>query len=331
MVVKYYRGAGPGTILLIIFTGALVWLQPLINRIDYTDSVSAIPMPLARLLQGILLGNPVTGLILAFLLVFVIGFYLVNFNTRLFFITERTFLPASVYIIYSGFLPDMQKFSMVIPATLLLIIAFDKVMAAYRKSGIAYNFFDASLLIGIASMLYFNIIWFYIIVLAGIAILRTFNIRELAVSVFGLVAPYIVVYAGYYIKGLDLALFTDIIITNIISEEVSLPWTPLRIIAGSVNLLVLIIFLVHLLSVFNKKKVRSRRTFYLLLWMMVISVVIYLIIPGVSAEVIYILLVPYAYLASHFIVFSRNKKIANVLFAILFLSVLVIQLEKVLF
>ena len=65
--------------------------------------------------------------------------------------------------------------------------------------------------------------------------------------------------------------------------------------------------------------------------MMVISVVIYLIIPGVSAEVIYILLVPYAYLASHFIVFSRNKKIANVLFAILFLSVLVIQLEKVLF
>ena len=331
MIVRFYRGAGPGTILLITLTGILVWLQPFNNRVDYTDFASAAPMPLARLLQSLLSGNPVPGLVLAFLLILLTGFYLANFNTRLFFITERTFLPASFYIILTGLFPETQLFNPVIPATLLLVITFDRVMALYRKSGTAYNLFDASLLIGIASMLYFNIIWFYIIVLAGIALLRTFNLKELAVSVFGLVTPYIALYAGYYIGGLDLASFTDIIIQNIIFEKVSPSWSPLLIIAGSVNLMILIISLAHLLSVFNKKKVRSRKTFSLLLWIMVITVVIYLIIPGVSTEIVYILFVPYAYLASHYIVFSKNKKIANVLFAILFLSVLVIQLEKVLF
>ena len=331
MVVKFYRGTGPGTILLIVFTGILAWLQPFINRVDYTDFASAAPMPLARLLQNLLSGNPVPGLILAFILILVTGFYLAGFNTRLFFITERTLLPASFYIILTGFFPETQLFNPVIPATLLLIVAFDRVMASYRKSGTAYNLFDASLLIGIASMLYFNVIWFYIIVLAGIALLRTFDLKELAVSVLGLATPYIALYAGYYIAGLDLTSFTDIIVENIIIKNVSPSWSPLLIIAGSVNLMILIVSLIHLISVFNKKKIRSRKTFSLLLWIMVITVVIYLIIPGVSTEVVYILFVPYAYLASHYIVFSKNKKIANVLFAILFLSVLVIQLEKVLF
>jgi len=146
MILRFYRGIGPGTILLVIFSAILLWMQKFIDPTGLDSLYNPDAMPLHAFVFSLLNGNAFLGTLLSFIIMLLIAFYLANFNTRLFFITERTLLPASIYILGSGFLVSTQSFNPVFPASLLLVVAIDRVMASYRKGGIAYNFFDASLI-----------------------------------------------------------------------------------------------------------------------------------------------------------------------------------------
>lgn len=327
MVLKLYRGHDPGTILIIILTGCLVWLQPIIDPIKVSSFFNSYPMPLYSLLTDLMEELPVVGTLFSFAITIIIGFYLVGFNTRVFFINERTFLPASLFILLSGFFKPLQTLNPVYPATLLVIIAIDRIVGSYRKQGVAYNFFDASLMIGMASLIYFNSIWLFLGVLAGIALLRTFNLRELILSIAGLITPYIIMVVWYYLAGRDINMLIETIGANISEPAPNYYWSSEMIILSSVVGLTSLVALIHLLSVFNTKKVRSRKTFSLLIWILIIAFLTYIIVPSVSGEAFHILLIPVSYFLTHYLVFKRNKKIANVIFAILFIVVVIVQLS----
>jgi hypothetical protein len=326
MFLKFYRGIGPGAILMTAVTGLLIWLQRILAPVSLESVYFQDAMPLHSFMYSIMNGASGLGTVLSFFIMLTIAFYLANFNTRLFFITERTLLPASLYVLASGFLVSTQVFSPVFPATLLLMLAIDRVMAAYRKTGIAYNFFDASLILSVGSMFYFNIIWFFPVILIGIMLIRTFNVRELILSLFGLLAPYLLVYAIYYVSGEEMYLFTELIVSNIITPASNYYWSPLLITVLIVGTILLVTSLAHLASVFASKKIKTRKIFSLLIWILILSLAVYFFVPSASVEVLYILLIPFVYIVAHFIVIVKNKKIANVVFAIYFLTILVIQI-----
>jgi hypothetical protein len=329
MLLRFYRGIGPGTILITIVSAMLIWLQRFIEPLSSYSISGPEAMPLYSLLLGFAGQNVLMGTLISFLIMLTIAFYLANFNTRLFFITERTLLPTSLYVLASGFLMSTQTLNPIFPATLMLIIAMDRVMASYRKTGIAYNFFDASLILSLGSLFYFNIIWFYLVIIIGILLIRSFSFRELFLSLFGLVAPYLVVYAIYYVTGKDLELLSVMISDNITKSPTGYSWSPITITVLITGIVLFIISLFHLLSIFATKKIKTRKTFSLLIWIMIITVVVYFIVPSASVELIYVVLIPFVYIISHFIVFVRNKKIANVVFAIIFLAILTIQILEI--
>jgi len=326
MLLKLYRGIGPGTVIIILVTAVLVWIKYLIDPVTPGYYHDINPMPLYDLFLKLFSGRQQFATMLIFIMVMIISVYMVGFNTKLFFINERTFLPASLYILLSGYLPGLQVYNPVVPAALFLLIAVDRVMASYRKPGVAYNFFDAALLIGIGSLFYFNVIWFYFIVIIGILLIRTINMKEITISLIGLITPYLVLYAYYYITGIDINLLNKLIFSNITTIVPEYYWSPLLITLSILNSLILIIAFFHLLRGFNKKKVRSRKTFSILFWILFIASGVYLLVPTVSIEMMYIFLVPLVYIVTHFLIFLRNKKIANVIFAIILLSVIILNL-----
>jgi hypothetical protein len=328
MLLKIYRGIGPGTIMVIIISLVLVWLQPLLNPVQPSLYHNDNPAPLYSLLISFFNGRPLTGIIFSMILVLATGIYLVNFNTRLFFINERTFLPASLYVLLSGYICTNQVINPVLPASLLLLISIDRLIVSYRKPGIAYNLFDASLIIGIAALIYTNIIWFYIIIFIGILMFRSFNFREILISFIGLITPFIILYAFYYFTGRDITGLNHFFLNSIITDVPEYYWSSEFIIISSINLLIFLVSLLHLWSVFNTKKIRSRKIFSLFTWVLIMTVVIYFLVPSASVGLMYIFLLPLVYFLTHYLVMMRNKKIANYLFAIIFLSVLFMQLSR---
>jgi hypothetical protein len=186
MLRKKFRETGPDVIILIGITLLLTWTGAFLHPHLPADLGFDIkPMPLFGLLLSVTSFSPLFSVIVACLLVLIIALLLVNFNTSAFFISERNFLPALIYILLSCYFPKYQILNPVLPAAIFLILAIRKVIESYKVQGTAFSLFDAGMLISIGSLFYASLIWFGLLLIIGIAILRTGSIKEIIISRIG--------------------------------------------------------------------------------------------------------------------------------------------------
>lgn len=326
MLLRLFKGTGPVVIFLIIILLGLFWTSAfLVPKHPGQAIYETNPMPLYGLLKFLLGSSPLPGLIFSFVVLSIMLFLIVNFNTTVFFISERTFLPAVIYLLFSAFFPLYQVLTPVLPAALLLMMALMRIMDAYRKPGIAFNFFDASLLISAGSLFYANMIWLGLLVIIGIALLRTGNIREIFLSVLGLVVPYILTTGLYYVLGKDLSELYSDIMSNIFGDNPGYSFSRLTIIILIYSGLLISMSIIFLAGQINSKKIKSRKTFFLLFWGFFISLALYIIFPSVSVEIVWIMGIPASYILAHYFVFVRNKVVIEILFSVFLILVLLLQ------
>jgi hypothetical protein len=199
-------------------------------------------------------------------------------------------------------------------------------MGAYRKSGTAFNFFDAGILISIGSLFYCHLIWFALVVFIGIALLRAVNFVEIAISLLGLVTPFVITAGMYYVIGKDIgALFEDVQ-NNMFGESPVCHFGWLTITVLVFSGLMFLVSLAYLITRINAQKIKSRKTFYLLLWTFFISLVLYIILPSVSVEMVWITGIPASYILAQYFVFVKKKIIPEILFTVFYLLILMVQI-----
>lgn len=326
MLLKLFKGISPGVIFLIALTLGALWISAFLNPQMPAPAVyETSPMPLYGIIKQITGNNLLGGVIFSFLAVTILIFLLVSFNTSVFFINERTFLPALFYILFGALFPQQQIMNPVIPASIFLMITLMRIMKAYRKQGTAFNFFDAGILISIGSLFYINILWFGLLLIIGIALLRTGNIKEIAISILGLLTPYILTIGLYYVLGKDIGAFLADINYNLFGKTSGYSFSKLTIIVVILTGIILLISTSFLLMRMSSKKIKSRKTFYLLLWALFISLLLYTLLPSVSIDMIWITSIPASYILAHYFVFVRGKIIPEIMFSGMFVLIILLQ------
>ncbi|MDP4223756.1 MAG: hypothetical protein Q8868_10625 [Bacteroidota bacterium] len=326
MLLRKFRETGPDIIVLIFIILLVVWLRAFIHpQLPSALGFDASPMPLFRLLMELTGNLPLISVILGFLLVLLIAFLLVSLNTAVFFISERTFLPAAVYVLLSGFIPQVQVLNPALPATVFLILAIRKIMDSYKVQGTAFTFFDAGLLISIGSLFYVSFIWFGLLLVIGILILRPVNFKEIIISCIGLATPWFITIGFLYVAGGDVKSLLSGISYNLFGWDANSHINWIVITGLGITGLIFLLCTLYLLSAINMKRIKSRKTFVLLIWIFVISVVIYLIFKPVSLEVFWIGAVPVSYILTHYFVFKRERLLPEIYFTALFILVALIQ------
>jgi len=327
MLLRLFKGTGPGVILLIVLTLLAVWLSAFLKLKDqFSLYFDLSPMPLYGLIASLIGTNPFPGIVLSILLVSLMAFFLVNLNTSLFFINERTFLPAFIYVLISGLIPQFQLLNPAIFSAMFLMLAIRRIMEAYRVQGTAYSFFDAGLLIGTGSLFYANLIWFSILLIIGLALLRTGDIKEIAISVIGLATPYFLTFGIYYVLGKDLNELLSLVEYNLFGKQTFYVFTPLIIVALILIGSSIILSIIYLLMLMNTKKIQARKTFFLLIWVFLISIGVYLLLPSASMEMIWLIGIPVSYFLTHYFIFFKRKVVPEILFSFLIVLILLIQI-----
>lgn len=326
MLLRQFKGTGPGTIFLIVITLLLVWASAFIRLQNHFSLYFDLdPMPLYGIVSSIIGTHPLPGIIFTLLMVALMSFLLVNLNTSLFFINTRTYLPAVIYILVSGLFPQYQLLNPAIFGAMFLMLAIRRIMDSYRVPGTAFNFFDAGILIGTGSLFYANLIWFGLLVFTGMALLRSGNLKEIAVSVIGLLTPYILTFGIYYVLGWDLNNLLSVIEYNLFGRQAVHVFSHLTIVAliftGSATL----VSLVYLLMRMDAKKIRSRKTFSLLNWLFFISLGVYFIMPSASVEIVWITGIPLSYILAHYFLSVKRRIIPEIIFSGLFFLIIIIQ------
>ena len=327
MLIRQFKGTGPGTIFLISVTLLAVWVSAFIRlKSHFSLYFDLDPMPLYGILTDIIATNPLPGIIFSLLLVSVMAFLIVNLNTNIFFINERTFLPALFYILISGLFPQYQLLNPAIFSAMFLMLAIRRIVDAYQVPGTAYSFFDAGILIGTGSLFYANLIWFGLLVIIGILLLRTTIIKEVIISVIGLVTPFILTFGIYYVSGKDLKDFSSLLKYNLLGKQAGFSFTHLTTIALILAGLCTLVSIIYLFRLVNTKKIKSRKTFSLLLWLFVIAAVVYTVVPSVSVEIIWIAGIPVSYFWTHYFVFSKKKLVPEIFLSLFLILILFIQI-----
>jgi len=327
MLLKFFRRISPEIIFLNIIILFAIWSGTFFLKQESSFFYDVRPMPLYGLMKN-LAGNGLSGSVISFFLILLISYILVNFNTDLFFIPERTYLPSILYALFTGFFVSYQALNPVVPATLLLLLALRRIMDGYRKNGTAFGFFDAAFLTGIGTLFYANLIWFGFLLITGVIILRGYNIKELMLSVTGLLAPFLITAGVYYVLSYNPLLLAEDFSYNIFTEagENNFSWAEITAVAVSVAGVFKGIF--FLFPRIKSMKIRSRKIFILLLWWFVISLALYVLLPGVSAEIIYLGAVPSVYFISYYLIFGKNTFIREFLFAAILLLAVSVQIVR---
>ena len=331
MLRKKFRETGPDVVILIGIIFLLTWIGAFLHPHLPADlGFDIMPMPLYDLLMSATCFNPLFSVIVAFLLVLLIALLLVNFNTSAFFISERNFLPALIYILLSCYIPQYQIMNPVLPAAVFLILAIKKIIESYKVQGTAFSLFDAGMLISIGSLFYASLIWFGLLLIIGIAILRTGSIKEIIISVLGLAAPVYIIYGFFYVTGKDMDSMLSAVSYNLFTKDGNFIIQKVTLVALIVSGIIVLISVAQLLSAINSKKIKSRKTFILLLWTFFITAGVTLLSDPVSAEIYWLAVIPPGYFLTHFFVFSRKRLLPEIMLAALFVLAALVQVINLL-
>ena len=297
-ILKYNTTAG---YLLIPLLAVIAWVPSLTSGTYSQMFFDQNPMPLYEILAGYIPHDSLTSKIIAMLLVLLSGFYLIRLNNTYLFLPERTLLPAFFLILIVSSLPPLQRLHPALVAMVFFLPAIDRLLASYKTERLSYNFFEASFLIGVGSLFYFNLIWFNIMVWVALLILRPVIWREWAFSILGLVAPWFFLLATDFFLHDSIQWSTGLVTVNFATRNLlSYLSLPDRIFFSFLLLLIILASrtIIHSMT---KMKVLSRKIFLLMFWIFAISMVTCIVVEKANVELLVLAAVPVAFLLSHFV------------------------------
>ena len=325
-MIRFFRGSGAGPVVLLMLATLGLWIVPLISPSGMENVSGPEPMPLWGLIIKLISGSPLAAVILSLVLVMAVAFLMVRFNTEIFFIPRRTYLPALLYIILYSVFPGQMILNPALPASLLILAALWRMMSSYRLNGMSFNFFDAALMISSAGLLYAGSVWFLAVVFIAALVLRSPDARELILALGGAMLPWIVMYAVWYVSGEDPEKLTGIVRHNLFDMTSSVLWSRtliiLLVVAG-LNFLPSLLYLVREMPTY---KIRSRKTWELMIWIIVISAAAIIFVPAVSAEITAVAAVPVSFIMANYMTFTRRVVIAEILFWLMVIMLVVSRL-----
>lgn len=326
MLLSLFKGKSPVILLLITLVAFILWFNSFTGFARLPEFVfDKSPMPFYAFLSNLLADRHFWRIFIAFLIILVQAFMLVRINVKYYFIDERTYLPAILFVILASSISGLNRLNPVSFSTLLLLFAIDRILASFRKEGLAYNYFDAAFFVSLSSLFYANSIFFMLIVWLGLVIFRSFRFREWIYTFIGLLLPYIFVVSYYYITQQDVVQKMNLLAENIVDIRIGFLPRPAYLFFIVLTLFLMLISGRKVAFSIVKMKIHARKTHWFLLGTFLIILFISFVLPSASFELIITASVPMAYNFSYYFLHTRKKLFASIFFTIYLLLVLAIQ------
>jgi len=303
----------------------ILWFRSYIQPEGFPFFPGEDQMPLFRLVGHISEWSVLASNLLTIGLVLAIAFIILRLNTAYSFIRVRTFLPSNIFIFIASGLTTLHSLHPVYLSAIFLLLSINRIFGAYGSPKVNANAFDAGFYIGLGSLFYFNLIFFFPIVWIGFVLIRKNpEWRNFILPMIGLAIPWLYCFSYYF--------FTDSVpeLGIAISRNFL---TPNYFLSGNINFQIylgLLIFLTLLGSFFlvqqiDEKNVSSRKYFQIFFLIFLISIAILIFIPSVSQEILVIMAIPLTFLLSNYLIFIRKQFWGNLFIYLLIAMVIYMQ------
>lgn len=209
-------------------------------------------------------------LAIALLLIQGFAINLLTINNRL--SNEVNLFPGVFYVLISCMLPDMLYLSPVLMGNTFIVIALIELSGTYKNPNCADKIFNAGFWTGVASLFYFPFVFYTILLVAGLNILRAFKIKERLMSLIGFMIPYLLV-GLYFFWTNQFSVFWDMQISRHlgffnfgISSNSWAVWLNLLLFAS-----LLVFVLANNNTYLSKKNIQVQKKINILYWILISS------------------------------------------------------------
>jgi hypothetical protein len=317
MFLKYFNSNRISVIVLITLLPVVYWIPSLFQETSVYITEPA-GVPLGRLIISFNRDFRLISSLVALLLVMFNAYLLIQLNTVNIFIPVRTQLPSFFYVILAISMSELHQLTPALVSSTLLILVFYRIFSAYKSERISINFMDAGLLISTASLIYFPSLFFFFFLLASMVFLRPFNWRESAFAVLGLLWPYFFLISVYYLADIPITDFYRDVVDSFIKQAQNYKLS--HLINWSYVLFFMLISSVYMVGAIDMMKIHARKFFLVFLVFFLVSVLIFVIIPG--AGMVYFISVPLAYLFSYYFIKCKRTWYNELFFTVILLLLL---------
>lgn len=317
MLLRFFKQTLPQVIVVIIILTTLIWLRSFSSIQTYPFYFESINMPFFAFINHWLSNDVIYGKIIAFIVMLISGFYLLQINSKHIVIKQRTYLLSFLYFVIVSSFISIQQINPAVFASFFIVLVFDHLFSIYHKENVLDNLFRAGFYISIASLFYAPAILYFIALLLSIVSIRSFNIREWFASFFGLITPWFFYFFYHYFVNNDLMAIVRTLDLNLFTEVNNDTNNFLLYLFYSYNFLLFIVSGLFLVKTISTQKISVRKFHGSFFLFNLVSIAIVVLIPCVSIEIVYIALIPIVFQYTHYFTTSNRKFWPEFLFFLL--------------
>ena len=225
-------------------------------------------------LSQIMLLNPLVTKISFFLLVlitaFIINLTVINFG----FVGKLSTLVMLFYVLSMSLFIEQMAFNPIIICNFLVVLAFIYLMGIPEKSNSLATIFNASFIIGLASLIYLPAVFMIILIWNAVFIHRVAYWRTIIIPIIGILLPFIFAGTCFFYSGI-LDKQIDLVISAFTPDLAFIfPDRILEIVIVGIVTLLLMISFIGIFGSLNEKNINQRRNLRIFLDYFVILLII---------------------------------------------------------
>ena len=257
--------------------------------------------------------HPIVLLILGLLIPFFLSLGLNNIIYEKNIIRKENLVIGFVFILITC--PFVNTFEVWISSFLLLFL-FNFLLESYQKELPFSQFFNSSLLLGVVTFIFPNLILLILILIISGINYSNISLRVVLIILLGFVIPYIFYFVFTFMTD-NLFVLPALCNFSQMSLSIVKDFHLSKIIWLLVLVLVALFSFHELFNWLYKKSIKSRRTFMTIIWFFFITI---LIAVFSSWEYFYFAALPLSVIISNYFVYAKKRKIAGILFSVLIIS-----------
>ena len=235
--------------------------------------------------------------------------------------------PALFYFVLISASPKIIYFNAALVGITFILHALHTILSTYLVKDAHSQIFKSAFSLGIAAMIYPPFFVFIPLVWLGMSIFSQVEWRLWAISFLGIFCPYFLYYTLAEFFSLDQlylsyfleSLFVEKIVTNINTG------TLIFLVLGG---LACLISTMELLSSLRQKNIQARKSFVLILWMLVIAFIHFYLNSEAYPLKVLVFAIPLSCIISNYYYYNKKTNWLNFLALVLFGSLMVNHMLK---
>ncbi len=300
-----------------MFLKHLINPKPSIILVFITFCILFVLVPLIKFEFSVVFHHPYFHPYIVFFFALTIPFFLSTGLSNIIYqkniIRKENLVIGYVFILISSAFINTVEIWIV---SFLLLFLFNFLIDSYQKDLPFAQFYNASIILGALTLGYPNLIFLILLLVINGINYSNLSWRIITIVFLGLLTPYLFYFVFLFVTEIAVTLpkwFNISQIRLLYFEEMILA----KKIWFMTLLLVVLFSFFELFMWLYKKSIKSRRTFMTIIWFFIISTLI-AIYSG--RQYFYFSFIPLSVIIGNYFVYTKKRKIANMLFFLLVIS-----------